>query len=96
MEWTRNSIYTPPDAWFHQHFNIGAEPCRHIAVYAPPLPLGHQPRKEENTWQGFESISQGGTLIEYHEEDPQIRLDYQTELGNRGLTLEMPPVTYRA
>ena len=40
VNWRRNSIYSPPNGYFHQHFNSGALPAKHIAVYGAYLPLG--------------------------------------------------------
>ncbi len=31
VEWGPRSIYTPPDGWYHQHFNPSKEPARHLA-----------------------------------------------------------------
>ena len=35
-------------------------------------------------------IKQGGTLIEYADEDPQIRKHYEDELKKTGVTSAMP------
>jgi hypothetical protein len=40
------------------------------------------------------SIRDGGTLIEYEDEDPQIRQDFEASLRANGIASEMPPVRY--
>jgi hypothetical protein len=34
-------------------------------------------------------VKQGGTLIEYEDEDPAIRATYETELGKKGIAPDM-------
>ena len=46
--------------------------------------------EEEEGWKGFKSIREGGTLIEYADEDPQIRADFDRLLGSRGIESKMP------
>jgi oxalate decarboxylase/phosphoglucose isomerase-like protein (cupin superfamily) len=95
VEWGMNSIYVPPDAYFHQHFNTGPTPARHIAVYGETLPLGVHELHDERGWRGHLSFREGGTLIEYEDEDPSIRSDFTASLAQRGLQCTMPPVQYR-
>ncbi len=95
VNWGRNSIYSPPDAYFHQHFNSGPGPAKHIAVYGDQLPLGVHNLDESVGWKGYRSIREGGTLIDYEDEDPQVRADFEAALRAQGLESTMPPVTYR-
>jgi quercetin dioxygenase-like cupin family protein len=95
VPWRRNSIYTPPNAYFHQHFNTGPGPARHVAVYGTKLPLAAVPQYDEGSWNGHLSYREGGTLIEYEDEDPQIRRDLEAVLHQKGIELQMPPVQYR-
>lgn len=88
--WRKNSIYTPPNAYFHQHFNSGAGPARHVAIYgSPPTPLTHPPDNELG-WTGFQSFREGGTLIEYEDEDPQVRREFEQALAAKGIAVAMP------
>jgi oxalate decarboxylase/phosphoglucose isomerase-like protein (cupin superfamily) len=94
VEWGRNSIYVPPNAYFHQHFNTGAVPARHVAVYGETLPLGVHNLHEKNGWRGYRSYRDGGTLIEYEDEDPAVRREFEERLAARGLAPAMPAVVY--
>jgi hypothetical protein len=42
------------------------------------------------------SIRDGGTLIEYEDEDPQIQYDFDAELKKTGVSMEMPQFNYAA
>jgi len=95
VNWTKNSIYSPPDAYFHQHLNSGPGPAKHIAVYGEHLPLGVHGMYAENEWKGMLSFRDGGTLIEYEDEDPQVRKDFEETLRSKGIECKMPPVNYR-
>ena len=90
VEWGPNSIYCPPEGWFHQHMNSGDVPARHIAVYA-----SRPPRTEGDDAVVTTSYREGGTLIEYEDEDPEIRRRFEEVLREKGIECTMPPVTYR-
>ena len=42
----------------------------------------------------YVSYRQGGTLIEYSDEDPQIRVDFEKALKNTGVKSLMPEFQY--
>ena len=82
--WKPGSLITPPDKWFHQHFNVGASPARYLAFHPPLLFDGHAERVEDRQ----------RDQIEYVNEDPWVREKFEGELAQRGLTSLMPPETY--
>ena len=97
MDWTVGSIFSPPTGWLHQHFNTGPEPALQLAF-----------RYNSDTGKYLCGISkalnkagvsvgmrQGGTLIEYEDEDPQIRIDYEAEIKAKGVLSQMPQFSYR-
>lgn len=96
VEWGENSIYSPPNHWFHQHFNTGPGPARHIAVHAEHFPLGvhnlTEPDGESSRL--HRSYKEGGTLINYEDEDPQIRQDFAADLSRNNLKCVMDEVVY--
>jgi quercetin dioxygenase-like cupin family protein len=94
VNWRRNSVYSPPHAYFHQHFNSGADSAKHIAVYGAQLPLGVHDLRTEEGWKGFLTVNEGGTLIEYKDEDPQIRKDFDDLLRQKGIESNMPAAMY--
>jgi quercetin dioxygenase-like cupin family protein len=86
--WGDGAVYSPGDGWFHQHFNTGPEPARHIAFRTG----GAKYRVGIHRYVGVvDSIKEGGTMIDYEDEDPQIRRDFEARLGEAGVSCPMPP-----
>ena len=94
VNWGPRSIYSPPDGWYHQHFNTGKEPARHVAVYG----RDDRPELRAMTFAGGEDIPvvvsqrEGGTLLEYEDEDPEVRRYFEEALRKEGIESQMPPV----
>ena len=96
LKWKAGSVYCPPGGWFHQHFNTAAIPARHIALrYSgrnhPTGLLLAGKRHEDGT---TTSIQKGGTLIEYEDEDPEIRRRFEAALKQAGARSDMPQVAH--
>ena len=97
FDWGPRSIYSPPDGWFHMHFNTSDEPARNLAMYGNHTPrVNHQYFNEaESRQENFRllmSVQKGGTMIEYEDEDPEIRRRFKEALGREGVECTMPPV----
>jgi len=85
VDWKKGSIFSPPEGWFHVHFNTCGEPVRQVAlrygglgtgkIYKPGLDMKH-----------------GGDQVEYEDEPPEIRKIYEQELSKKGLQMKMSPV----
>ncbi|MFQ5849948.1 MAG: cupin domain-containing protein [Candidatus Binatia bacterium] len=97
VDWREGSVFSPPTGWFHQHFNTGKEAARQLAFrfsgQSGKYLLGIV--KALNKAGVRTSTREGGTLIEYEDEDPQIRRDYEAALQKEGVSLQMPSVIYR-
>ena len=83
--WHEGSALTPPDQWFHQHFNLGAKPARYFALHPPVQFIG----KEEDAEGNAEGVN-----IEYVDEDPWLRELFEGELAKRGIESAMPRECY--
>ncbi len=98
VKWKAGSVYCPPNHWFHQHFNTGPEPARHLAVrYGGKLfPMGVKVAgrfmMQGEDSEPYTSVRDGGTLIEYEDEDPEIRRRYEDELKGFGVPCHMPEI----
>jgi mannose-6-phosphate isomerase-like protein (cupin superfamily) len=53
--WHECSMVTPPDKWFHQHFNAGGDMARYLALH-PPMPFIRRKFEEELAKRGIKSI----------------------------------------
>ncbi|HZT05955.1 MAG TPA: hypothetical protein VFC51_02925 [Chloroflexota bacterium] len=98
VEWGPNSIYAPPDGWYHQHMSSGRVPARHVAVYGAggsPMTTRLQGEGEDETSVRFTPVREGGPLIDYEDEDPEVRRYFIEVNRKEGVECTMPPVTYR-
>ena len=86
------TAFGPPNGWFHQHFNLGSERARQLALRygSRKHKLGFYVAAQKRDGGVFISIKEGGTLIEYEDEDPEIRRIYEAELKKKGISLDMP------
>ncbi len=85
-DWKPNSILAPPDQWFHQHFNLSNRPVRYLAI-----------RWNSKKYKVFKdtidrSVNEGGTQIEYEDENPTIKQSFDEELARRGVQSRMNEV----
>lgn len=94
LKWKAGSVYCPPGGWFHQHFNTGAQPARHIALrYGSRIhPIGFKIADKRGEDGVYIDVKKGGTLIEYADEDPQIRRHYEDEMKKNGAASQMPAI----
>jgi quercetin dioxygenase-like cupin family protein len=94
LGWKEGSIYCPPGGWFHQHFNVGKEPARQLAIRfgSRKYPTGFSLIGGRYGDGQIRSIRDGGTLIEYEDEDPQIRRRFKAALEKEGIPFNMPKI----
>jgi quercetin dioxygenase-like cupin family protein len=96
VNWREGSVLSPPSGWFHQHFNTGNKKARQLAFRYS----GQSGKYLLGIWRAISkegvrtSTREGGTLIEYEDEDPQIRIDFEAAIGKRGVPMEMPKFEY--
>jgi quercetin dioxygenase-like cupin family protein len=80
VDWREGSVISPPSGWFHQHFITSDVSVRQLALRMGSKVYGvkfHDIQVREGT---HLSTSQGGTLIEYEDEDPEIKRQYERAL----------------
>jgi len=87
-------LYSPPGNWFHAHFNTGSGPMRQIAFFGgtgfSDLPPRRTGRGGEELNDVHESVTEGGRLIRYWQEDPEVRRRFKTMLDEKGVPFDMP------
>lgn len=84
VPWHECSMLTPPDRWFHQHFNVGGTLARYLAMHPPMQFHGHAEKLEDRA----------KDQIEYPDEDPFIRQKFEEELAKQGLKSLIPAEAY--
>lgn len=86
VDWKPGIMFSPPDMWYHMHMSVGQGGTRQLAL----------------RWGGeYKGVSRGidndyGDLIEYENEDPGIRGEFEEECRKNGVEMRMPPVDYGA
>lgn len=85
IDWKKHSLVSPPQNWYHQHFNVSPEPARHVALRRGLFGVGimHKP---------WLDVKLGGDQIEYEDEEADVRQIYEEELKKVGIPCRMPPV----
>lgn len=90
VDWKEGSVFSPSTGWFHQPFNTGRESARHFAVrygsYKYNVGFQDAHRKEGV----LVSTGEGGMMIEYEDEDPEITRQYNEALQHEGVSSQMP------
>ena len=91
IDWKEGTLFVPPDRWFHQHFNAGANAAKYIATtwiggkYWVKGMAGGGRTHRLNTI----SFHQGGNMVDYHDEDPLIKEMFAAELKKHGVEMRM-------
>lgn len=85
VDWQVGSVYSPPSGWFHQHFNTGPEPARQLALRYGSHEYGVRFSDIQQAAGVYTSVKEGGSLIEYEDEDPQIRRLFISECAKNGV-----------
>jgi hypothetical protein len=85
VPWHEGSLFTPPDKWFHQHFNLGGIPARYLAFHPPAQFSGYSEKVEDRR----------RDQIEYPNEEAWIREKFEGELKARGFSSIMPEQAYK-
>jgi mannose-6-phosphate isomerase-like protein (cupin superfamily) len=80
VPWHEGSCFVPPREWYHQHFNVGAEPARYFAMARPS--------------DVFDRDEDDKKEIPYSSEDPKIRAHFEAELAKRWVESLMPDECY--
>ena len=89
-----------PSNWFHQHFAYGQDGMRFFLITGPvPGAEGErtdpsEEREGSRVQVSLADVTQGGSAIPYHMEDPSIRRFFEQRLADEGATLTMPQEVY--
>jgi len=75
--------------WLVSHFNTGSEPARHLALRmgGRVYPTGFYSCLKKYDDAVMTSLKDGGTMIDYDEEDPEIKIRFEKSLKENGTPL---------
>jgi mannose-6-phosphate isomerase-like protein (cupin superfamily) len=84
-EWKPGTLIVPPNMWFHQHFNSGAEPARYLAFKHEVVSI----RNAQGVPKAWISMRVGGDQIDYADESTVVRETFAKALAENGLVPAM-------
>lgn len=86
VDWRPGSVVVPPNQWFHQHFNSGAQPARYLALRWGSWRFRFMRMTDGET---YTSVKRGGGQVEFEDEDPSIHREFEGELRKAGALCRM-------
>ena len=91
VEWRHGMCYAPPDNMFHQHFNTSPRPARYLAVGfgSKRYPVVYERRMGSEGRRTDVSLKDGGSQIEYQDQDPRIHALWLEEMRKTGVASQM-------
>ena len=88
VDWKPGSVVVPPNQWFHQHFNSGAQPARYLALRWNNWRFRFM-RMTDGDGSTYTDIKKGGGQIEFEDEDPGIHREFEAGLAKVGARCRM-------
>ncbi len=83
--WKPGTLVTPPNMWFHQHFNTGTTPARYLAFKYEGVAI----RNAQGVPKAWISRRIGGHQIDYADESDLVRTKFADALAEKGLESKM-------
>lgn len=84
-DWQEGTLITPPNMWFHQHFNTGTTPARYLAFKGEAVSI----RNAQGVPKAWISRRIGGHQIDYADESQSVRQTFSEALSKVGLQPRM-------
>ena len=88
-EWQHGFVFAPPDGMFHQHFNTGPEPARYLAISMGSNRYPVLTHKLKIKLAPDAAVQDGGSQINYEDQDPRIHAIWLSELAKTGVPSRM-------
>jgi mannose-6-phosphate isomerase-like protein (cupin superfamily) len=90
VNWQDGAVLSPGNRMYHQHFNSGATPARYLALRLGGNPELGTSRRNDEYW-----AERMADQVEYENEDPAIRAEYEAEIAKVGLSLKLEEDRFR-
>ena len=84
-KWEVGTMIVPPNMWLHQHFNTGTTPARYLAFKHEGVAI----RNAQGVPKAWISKRLGGDQVDYADENPETRKQFEQELAKQGLQSAM-------
>lgn len=84
IDWGPNSMFVPPEGWWHAHFNTDPDPAYFLAIG-----WGSDKPKLGGKEYVYKSVKLGGDQYDYEDEDPAIHAEFEAELAKTGTPCQM-------
>ena len=84
-DWKTGTLITPPNMWYHQHFNTGKTPARYLAFKYEGVAI----RNSQGVPKAWISRRVGGHQIDYADESRDVRTLFADALAPQGLEPRM-------
>ena len=84
-DWRPGTVFVAAHDMFHQHFNTGPEPARHLAVSLGSQRYPVLARLARRNEALEASVRDGGLQIDFDEQDPRIHAIWLRELARTGV-----------
>lgn len=91
VDWRHGMVFAPPDEMFHQHFDTSEMPARYLALGfgSKRYPIVEARRRGSEGRRSDVSIKEGGSQVEYADQDPRIHALWLAELKKSGVKSQM-------
>ena len=93
VPWRVGSVFSPGTGWFHQHFNTGPVQAKQLALRWGSVDylVGFHSflTRHSKDYGGYVSVKEGGTMIEYQDEDREIHEIFEKDLKAHGAPCRM-------
>jgi mannose-6-phosphate isomerase-like protein (cupin superfamily) len=88
-EWRHGFVFAPPDGMFHQHFNTGPQRARYLAISMGSNRYPVLTHKLKIKLAPDAAVQEGGSQINYEDQDPRIHAIWLSEVGKSGVPSRM-------
>ena len=92
VDYGPGDIYTPPEMWWHAHFNTGPDPMQKLAIgwgSEKPKVGGGAYVYTKRDGEGSDAEWGSEDVIVLGQEDPQVHKDFEAELAKNGVKCAM-------
>ena len=90
VPWRHGTMYAPPLAMFHQHFNDCPRPARYLAIGLGSRRYPFSVERAEGIDMGSDtSLKEGGIQIECEDQDPRIHAMWLKAIADNGVASDM-------